>query len=215
MQSAVIDINSPTKMQTNENGDLFDILFNSSCPVPNPEDIPQTKMKWVDIQNNLLNRVSNFLTTILNHATNRKSTWLRLGGQGGVISVLRAVVFARRLGTGEYCPGSVQTVDALIQDVERILAQEVWRRWALKSFIQSRHKSASDLIVIWQILMEVECRASCSASRVRAAFGSYSGKNLTVWIILFLFGIHWRFHNTVVWSQMAWWYTPGHYRPHC
>lgn len=151
-------------IQTDEGDLLFELLFDSARPVPNPIDLP--KMAWAGVQEILLDRVSRVLDKIVNHATNSKRRWLRLGGPGGIISMLRAVEFARRLGTGGCCPNSVERVTALIQDIERILAQEAWRRWALKSFTQSDHGRAGDLVVIWELMMEVECRASCEAHEV-------------------------------------------------
>ncbi|KAF8512450.1 hypothetical protein BU17DRAFT_69217 [Hysterangium stoloniferum] len=88
-----------------------------------------------------------------------------LGGQGGVVNMLRAVEFARRLGTGGYCPDILEDVKSVAQNMERVFAQEAWRRWTLGSFKRSEHQQAGDLLAVWQIMMEVECRGTCDASR--------------------------------------------------
>ncbi|KAF8488142.1 hypothetical protein BU17DRAFT_72804 [Hysterangium stoloniferum] len=95
---AIIDITSPPQAYKEGTLIIFGALFDTTLPVPDPADFPREN--WNSIYKVLLGRVSLVLKSILNHRTNSAMRWLRLGGQGGVVNMLRAVEFARRLGTG-------------------------------------------------------------------------------------------------------------------
>ncbi|KAF8490727.1 hypothetical protein BU17DRAFT_72694, partial [Hysterangium stoloniferum] len=110
---AIIDITSPPQAYKEGTLIIFGALFDTTLPVPDPADFPREN--WNSIYKVLLGRVSLVLKSILNHRTNSAMRWLRLGGQGGVVNMLRAVEFARRLGT-EY---------------GTCFAQEAWQRWTL------------------------------------------------------------------------------------
>ncbi|KAF8508878.1 hypothetical protein BU17DRAFT_99454 [Hysterangium stoloniferum] len=160
---AIIDITSPPQAYKEGTLIIFGALFDTTLPVPDPADFPREN--WNSIYKVLLGRVSLVLKSILNHRTNSAMRWLRLGGQGGVVNMLRAVEFARRLGTGGYCPDILEDVKSVAQNMERVFAQEAWRHWTLGSFKRSEHQRAGDLLAVWQIMMEVECRGTCDASR--------------------------------------------------
>ncbi|KAF8500073.1 hypothetical protein BU17DRAFT_72136 [Hysterangium stoloniferum] len=95
---AIIDITSPPQAYKEGTLIIFGALFDTTLPVPDPADFPREN--WNSIYKVLLGRVSLVLKSILNHRTNSAMRWLRLGGQGGVVNMLRAVEFAHRLGTG-------------------------------------------------------------------------------------------------------------------
>ncbi|KAF8494281.1 hypothetical protein BU17DRAFT_72567 [Hysterangium stoloniferum] len=160
---AIIDMTSPPQAYKEGTLIIFGALFDTTLPVPDPADFPREN--WNSIYKVLLGRVSLVLKSILNHRTNSAMRWLRLGGQGGVVNMLRAVEFARRLGTGGYCPDILEDLKSVAQNMERVFAQEAWRRWTLGSFKRSEHQRAGDLLAVWQIMMEVECQGTCDASR--------------------------------------------------
>jgi hypothetical protein len=93
----------------------------------------------------------------------------------GVFAVLRALEFCRRVVTGDqYARQQANLTDRLLPEVERVLAQEAWRRWAMGSYQDSLHPNAGNLVPLWQLVMEAIVRQRWGAAQVSTTSRSHS-----------------------------------------
>jgi hypothetical protein len=153
------------KNESNWPDNLFDHIFDLSKELPDPREYPDAV--WPKIVKSLLTRMIGGIQSILEHATNRQTAWLRLGGAGGVVAAIRVSKFCYCIMRANLCNESLaEDITKTSQALSNILSQEAWRRWALVSFVEADDIRVNDLFLLWQLFMEAILNADLDREAV-------------------------------------------------
>ena len=122
----------------------------------------------------LLDRVEETIQGIREASVNARGTWKLLGGDCGLILLLRLVEFSRRVCKIKDFAVLEKKVKALQVSLMIVLPQEAWRRWARGTVqcsisVEKRYVSALSrtTYLLWEILLSEQIRSCISPRKVR------------------------------------------------
>lgn len=140
--------------------DSITALFEEICDPGQPLPIPRMvgrHSEWARFLAFVGNRVKGALYALVTHPTDPRMSHLYIGGDLGVMPMVRMLEFMRRCLKTESLRGSfdgINDVEALVSRTETVLGKEMWRRWASDSFVRIRHLLGGKLCGYWHIYIE-------------------------------------------------------------
>lgn len=155
-------------------GKPYDILTDASHVLPDLDDFSRLRIVWRDVIPKLLDRVEETIQGIGEASVNSRGTWQLLGGECGLVLILRLMEFSRRVCKARDFADLAKKVKALQVSLMIVLPQEAWRRWARGTVqcsipVEKRYVSplSRTTYLLWEILLSEQIRSFISSRKVR------------------------------------------------
>ncbi|KIJ38141.1 hypothetical protein M422DRAFT_50147 [Sphaerobolus stellatus SS14] len=164
----LLDITQPKSSLPEQVAKVIEYILLPSKPLPQPSIVQMQGGKHAQHVFELLLKCANeVLVAIVTYATDGERPVLRVSGKLGLFPGLRAVEFLRRsVHTADKGTEKMAVICSLLDHYDSTLTKEAWRRWAIISFVQSKHDKAGLLFKAWLVWMETVMRVEVTEDQL-------------------------------------------------
>ena len=161
IQSSFLDISRVPQLFDEPSENLWEQIFDEDTVLPYMVDLPGVK-DWKQLVKLLTVRIEAGCMAITHHTSDSKLSRLRIGGPLGLLGMLRALEFLRRLTMieemekklGVYFHVLCANVTRLLAEMELTYRREMWCRWASGSLKEAKLPASESFIRRWQVYVE-------------------------------------------------------------